>query len=242
MQEQAEEKGEVGFGKRLGKIEISANHLLAVISDILDLAKIEAGRLDITLHTVAIRALIEEVTVTATPLMQANNNQFVVDVASNVTTVFADTGRLRQTLLNLLSNAAKFTDHGQVTLRVTTKENKVYFAVQDTGIGISEKDQLLIFDAFKVKEMHLSRVLLIGILAAIVFRVLFITLGVALVAQFAWVLYIFGVFLLYTGYKMFVADEDSAFDPHESKIYKFLKKEMNIFKNNKWKFKKGKYF
>jgi tellurite resistance protein TerC len=82
---------------------------------------------------------------------------------------------------------------------------------------------ILIFDAFKVKEVHLSRVLLIGILAAIVFRVLFITLGVALVAQFSWVLYIFGVFLLYTGYKMFGADEESAFDPHESKIYKFLK-------------------
>jgi tellurite resistance protein TerC len=80
---------------------------------------------------------------------------------------------------------------------------------------------ILIFDAFKVKEVHLSRVLLIGILAAIVFRVLFITLGVALVAQFSWVLYIFGVFLLYTGYKMFGADEESAFDPHESKIYKF---------------------
>ncbi len=82
---------------------------------------------------------------------------------------------------------------------------------------------ILIFDAFKVKEMHLSRVLLIGILAAIVFRILFITLGVAIVAQFSWVLYLFGLFLLYTGYQMFVADEDAAFDPHESKIYKFLK-------------------
>ena len=82
---------------------------------------------------------------------------------------------------------------------------------------------ILIFDAFNVKEIHLSRVLLIGILAAIIFRVLFITLGVALVAQFAWVLYIFGVFLLYTGYKMFVANEESSFDPQQSKIYKFLK-------------------
>ncbi|MCX6331917.1 MAG: TerC/Alx family metal homeostasis membrane protein [Bacteroidetes bacterium] len=82
---------------------------------------------------------------------------------------------------------------------------------------------ILIFDAFKVKEMYLSRVLLIGILAAIVFRILFITVGVAIVAQFSWVLYLFGLFLLYTGYQMFVADEDAAFDPHESKIYKFLK-------------------
>jgi len=82
---------------------------------------------------------------------------------------------------------------------------------------------ILIFDAFKVKEMHLSRVLLIGILAAIVFRILFITVGVAIVAQFSWVLYLFGLFLLYTGYQMFVADEEKPFDPHESKIYQFLK-------------------
>jgi tellurite resistance protein TerC len=87
---------------------------------------------------------------------------------------------------------------------------------------------ILIFDAFKVKEKHYPRVLLIGIMAAILFRILFITLGVALVAKFAWVLYIFGVFLVYTGYKMFVANEDDAFDPHESKVYKFLKKLLPI--------------
>jgi tellurite resistance protein TerC len=87
---------------------------------------------------------------------------------------------------------------------------------------------ILIFDAFKVKEKHYPRVLLIGILAAIIFRVLFITIGVALVAKFAWVLYIFGVFLVYTGYHMFTAGEDDAFDPHESKVYLFLKKFLPI--------------
>jgi tellurite resistance protein TerC len=75
---------------------------------------------------------------------------------------------------------------------------------------------ILIFDAFKVKEKNYSRVLLIGILAAIIFRVIFITVGVALVAKFAWVLYLFGVFLVYTGYKMFVANENDSFDPPES--------------------------
>ncbi|NCW11825.1 MAG: tellurium resistance protein TerC, partial [Chitinophagia bacterium] len=64
---------------------------------------------------------------------------------------------------------------------------------------------ILIFDAFKVKEQHLSRVLLIGILAAILFRIIFITLGVALVAKFSWILYLFGVFLVYTGYQMYTA-------------------------------------
>jgi tellurite resistance protein TerC len=87
---------------------------------------------------------------------------------------------------------------------------------------------ILIFDAFKVKEKNYPRVLLIGILAAIVFRIIFITLGVALVSKFAWVLYIFGLFLVYTGYKMFVAKESDHFDPHESKIYKFLKKILPI--------------
>jgi tellurite resistance protein TerC len=87
---------------------------------------------------------------------------------------------------------------------------------------------ILIFDSFKVKEKNYPRVLLIGILAAIVFRILFITVGVALVAKFSWVLYIFGVFLIYTGFHMFKADGDENFDPHESKIYKFLKKILPI--------------
>lgn len=87
---------------------------------------------------------------------------------------------------------------------------------------------ILIFDAFKVKEKNYSRVLLIGIMAAIVFRIIFITVGVALVAKFAWVLYLFGVFLVYTGYKMFIANENESFDPHESKVYKLLKKFLPI--------------
>ncbi|MBK7560917.1 MAG: TerC/Alx family metal homeostasis membrane protein [Chitinophagaceae bacterium] len=83
---------------------------------------------------------------------------------------------------------------------------------------------ILIFSAFSVKEKYYGRVLLIGILMAIVFRVIFITVGVALVERFSWILYIFGAFLLFTGYKMFTATEDEEFDPHESKIYRFMKK------------------
>jgi tellurite resistance protein TerC len=82
---------------------------------------------------------------------------------------------------------------------------------------------ILIFSSFKVNEKFYGRVLLIGILMAIIFRVLFITIGVALL-EFEWVLYAFGAFLVYTGYKMFTATEDEEFDPHDSKIYKFLKR------------------
>ena len=83
---------------------------------------------------------------------------------------------------------------------------------------------ILIFSSFKVKEKYYGRVLLIGILMAIVFRVIFITGGVALVNKFHEVLYLFGAFLVYTGYKMFVASDDHEFDPHDTKIYRFMKK------------------
>jgi tellurite resistance protein TerC len=83
---------------------------------------------------------------------------------------------------------------------------------------------ILIFSSFGVKEKHYGRVLLIGILMAIFFRIIFITVGVALVDRFAWVLYVFGVFLVYTGYRMFTSDDNEAFDPHDTKVYRFMKR------------------
>lgn len=83
---------------------------------------------------------------------------------------------------------------------------------------------ILIFSSFGVKEKHFGRVLLIGILMAIVFRIAFITVGVALVERFHWILYLFGVFLVYTGYTMFTANEDEEFDPHNSKVYRWMKR------------------
>jgi len=83
---------------------------------------------------------------------------------------------------------------------------------------------ILIFSSFRVKEVYYGRVLLIGILMAIIFRIIFITVGVALVNEFKEVLYVFGAFLVYTGYKMFTTNEDEEFDPHNSKVYRFMKK------------------
>lgn len=83
---------------------------------------------------------------------------------------------------------------------------------------------ILIFSAFSVKEKFYGRVLLLGILMAIAFRIIFITVGVALVEQFSWILYLFGAFLLFTGYKMFTANEDEEFNPQQSKIYKFIQR------------------
>ena len=83
---------------------------------------------------------------------------------------------------------------------------------------------VLIFSAFGVKEKYFGRALFLGVLMAIVFRIIFIAVGVALVEKFHWILYIFGAFLVYTGYKMFSANQEDEFDPHKSKVYKFLKK------------------
>jgi tellurite resistance protein TerC len=81
---------------------------------------------------------------------------------------------------------------------------------------------ILIFNSFAVKQKYYPRVLLVGILMAIVFRIIFITIGVALVERFAWILLLFGAFLVYTGYKMFTSKDDEDFNPQESKIYRFL--------------------
>lgn len=83
---------------------------------------------------------------------------------------------------------------------------------------------VLIFTSFKIKKQYYSRVLLVGVLMAIVFRIIFITVGVELVERFSWILYIFGVFLLITGYKMFIEKEEKEFKPEENKVYKFLNK------------------
>jgi tellurite resistance protein TerC len=91
---------------------------------------------------------------------------------------------------------------------------------------------ILIFTSFGVKEKHYPRVLLVGILMAIVFRVIFISVGVVLVAKFSWILYIFGVFLLYTGIKMFTTNDDEEFDPHDSKIYRFMKRILPLVNND----------
>lgn len=87
---------------------------------------------------------------------------------------------------------------------------------------------IIIFSAFKVKENHYGRVLLIGILTAIFLRILFITVGVAIVDKASWILYLFGIFLVYTGYKMFTTSEEDEYNPEDSKVYKFINKFLPI--------------
>lgn len=87
---------------------------------------------------------------------------------------------------------------------------------------------ILIFSYFRIPERHANRVLLLGILLAIVLRVIFIAVGIALIDRFYWILYIFGAFLVYTGFKMFIVKTEEEFDPQENAVYKFLKKVLPL--------------
>lgn len=87
---------------------------------------------------------------------------------------------------------------------------------------------ILIFSSFKIQEADTGRALLIGILLAIVFRIIFIAIGIELIERFHWILYIFGIFLIYTGYKLFFKKEEEEFDPRESRLYRFIRKYLRL--------------
>jgi len=139
---------------------LAAKHLLHVINDILDIAKIEAGHMDIRPQIVSIGPLLEEVRQIVAP--DAAAKQLSLTVAASPTadqTVFADPSRLKQILLNLVSNAVKFTQHGGVTLRVTpdASARQLHIDVQDTGIGIASDTQGLLFQPFVQLDGGLDR-------------------------------------------------------------------------------------
>jgi signal transduction histidine kinase/DNA-binding response OmpR family regulator len=121
LQEELEDLDAVGLVPDVEKINAAGRHLLGLINDILDLSKIEAGKMELFLETVDISALVHDVSTTVSPLIQKNGNTLLVEVAPGVGTMQADATRLRQILFNLLGNATKFTEHGTITLRVESR-------------------------------------------------------------------------------------------------------------------------
>src|SRR4051812_44772385 len=136
LQEEAEEIGEEAFIPDLQKVNAAGKHLLGLINDILDLSKIEAGRMDLFVEAFDIGGLVQDVRAIVQPLVEKNANALVVECPVDIGTMNADQTKVRQTLFNLLSNAAKFTDHGTITLTVEREPHDwISFAVSDTGIG-----------------------------------------------------------------------------------------------------------
>ena len=145
----------------LRRVLRAGRHLLNLINGILDLSKIEAGKLDLTIETVALRPLIEEVMGLARPLADTNKNELVADFVQDSGALQADALRLRQILLNLLSNACKFTKAGKVTLKVarldTDGREWVGFAVSDTGIGMNQEQIGRLFQEFSQADASTTR-------------------------------------------------------------------------------------
>jgi PAS domain S-box-containing protein len=170
LKEDAEDSGHQDFIPDLHKIQTAGKHLLSLISDILDISKIEAGRMELYLETFNPAHLIDEVVSTVESLVEKNSNKFEVDCANDLGVMYADVTKTRQILLNLLSNAAKFTKGGTIKIsveRVTNKSSKIQkleesfdsiiFRVADTGIGIPPEHMQHLFQAFMQGDASTTR-------------------------------------------------------------------------------------
>ncbi|MGH7310118.1 MAG: response regulator, partial [Candidatus Rokuibacteriota bacterium] len=139
----------------------AGKHLLALINDILDLSKIEAGKMELHLESFAITPLVEDVVTTIRPLAEKNGNRVVVECPVDLGTMRADATRVRQALLNLASNAGKFTEGGLVTVAVVRRRDDardwITFAVSDTGIGMTSEQVAKLFEEFTQADASTTR-------------------------------------------------------------------------------------
>jgi signal transduction histidine kinase len=154
--EDAEQEGRTDQLPDLHRIHGAGKHLLALIDDVLDLSKIEAGGMEIEPERVAVAPFLREVVETCRPLVAKNGNTLDVTVADEVTSVVADPTRLRQSLFNLLSNACKFTHQGAIALRVDHDGGWLRLAVRDTGIGIAPEHLSKLFTNFTQASRGIS--------------------------------------------------------------------------------------
>ena len=161
LQEEAEDEGQQRSTADLQRIQFAGKHLLDLINDILDLSKIEAGKMGLSLETFDIRGMIDELLDTVGPLVEVNNNILTVHCSDDVGMMSADLMKTRQILLNLLSNAGKFTRSGAITLEVRRRTvggtASVEFVVTDTGVGMTQQQTEKIFEPFTQADVTTTR-------------------------------------------------------------------------------------
>jgi signal transduction histidine kinase len=167
--EEAEDLNVKELTPDLDKIRRAGKHLLALINDILDLSKIEAGKMTLFVEEVDVAGLVGEVTTTIQPLIEKNSNKLEIDVAPGCGRIRADLAKVRQTLLNLLGNATKFTERGRIKLSVRRIKNKfpsddandsterIQFSIKDTGIGMTPEQQGKLFQPFSQTDASTTR-------------------------------------------------------------------------------------
>ncbi len=161
LQEEAQDFGYDDFIPDLEKIGKAGTHLLSLINDILDLSKIEAGKMDLSLETFDVYSLIDEIITTITPLIEKNHNQLVVQASKTLGQITSDNTKMRQVIFNLLSNAAKFTSDGTITLDVQRVMNdgvdQIEVRVMDTGIGMTPEQVKKLFQEFTQADSSTTR-------------------------------------------------------------------------------------
>ncbi|MRR29472.1 response regulator [bacterium] len=157
-----EELGQKQLRSDLEKIHGAGKHLLGLISDILDLSKIEAGKMTLYLEEFDVASMVQEIASTVQPLVSRNGNRLEVDCSVGLGTMRADLTKVRQTLFNLLSNACKFTQNGAITLRASrstlnSQLSTLNFTVSDSGIGITSEQMGRLFEAFSQADASTTR-------------------------------------------------------------------------------------
>ena len=156
LAEEAEAEGLDTFTPDLGKIRSAGKHLLDLINAVLDISKIEAGKMELYLETFAVDKMMQDVAAIIQPLAQKNGNKLVLSFGGNLGNMHADLTKVRQTLFNLLSNACKFTEKGQVSMSVERREDQFEFAIRDTGIGMTPQQSAKLFQAFTQADSSIS--------------------------------------------------------------------------------------
>ncbi|MCC6539199.1 MAG: response regulator [Bryobacterales bacterium] len=156
LTEEAEAEGLDSMTPDLNKIRSAGKHLLELINAVLDISKIEAGKMDLFLETFAVDKLMQDVAAIIQPLAQKNGNRLVVSLGNALGNMHADSTKVRQPLFNLLSNACKFTEKGQVTLAAERRGEEIEFRVTDTGIGMTPEQSAKLFQAFTQADASIS--------------------------------------------------------------------------------------
>jgi PAS domain S-box-containing protein len=156
MQEEAEEGGYTTLVPDLQRVQAAGRHLLNLINEVLDLSKIEAGKMELYLETVDLAKLMNDVATTVKPLIERNGNRLELIQRNEPGSMQADATRLRQVLLNLLSNAAKFTEKGVITLESERVNGSMIFRVRDTGVGMTPEQVGRLFEAFTQADKSTS--------------------------------------------------------------------------------------
>jgi signal transduction histidine kinase/CheY-like chemotaxis protein len=159
IEEEIQDTGQIQNIQDVQKIESAGKHLLALINDVLDLSKIEAGKMGLHLESFDVAAMVREMASTLQPTIAKNANTLELSLSDDLGTMRSDITKVRQILVNLLSNACKFTDHGTISVSADRSKDQqwIRFRVADSGIGISEKQQENLFKEFAQADVSIAR-------------------------------------------------------------------------------------